>query len=116
MAPPGGAPMAPPGGGPPPGMGGQADPDAMKKANLWFYLSILSFFCGCYFPLGIVPTYMSYSAKKLLEEGDAEGAQSKLKIAKICVILGWVLCVLYALAFAVFLVFGGGLAMITAMF
>jgi hypothetical protein len=87
---PGGAPMAPPGGGPPPAPGGGgANPDLEKSLKTWMILSILTFFCGCGCLAG-VPAYMAYAGQKSLATGNVADAESKLKIAKICTILGFV--------------------------
>jgi predicted small lipoprotein YifL len=83
----------------------------MKKAvDKWFLLSILSIFCGCGL-LGLVPVYMTHTAKAAVQAGDMATVEKNLKIAKICVILGWVWLVLYGLGLVVWLLVGGGLAM-----
>jgi cytochrome c biogenesis protein CcdA len=86
---PGGAPMAPPGGGPPPAPGGAINPELEKSLKTWMILSILTFFCGCWC-LAAVPAYLAYAGQKSLSTGNVADAESKLKIAKICTILGFV--------------------------
>ena len=110
MGPPGGAPMAPPGGGAPPGMPGGGG-DLEKTVGKWFILSILSLFCGCGL-LGLVPIYMTHTAKQALAQGDVATVEKNLKIAKICVILGWVFVVLYVVFVMIWLLFAGGLTML----
>jgi cytochrome c biogenesis protein CcdA len=92
---PGGAPMVPPGGGPPPAPGG-INPELEKSLKTWMILSILTFFCGCWC-LAAVPAYMAYAGQKSLAAGNVADAESKLKIAKICTILGFVWGVLSAI-------------------
>jgi hypothetical protein len=106
-APGGVPPMAPPGGGygaPPPGPVGGGDPALEKSLGTWFILSILAFFCGCSC-LAAVPVYLVHTGKQAYAAGDYAGAKSKLKIAKICVILGWVFAVLGILSYAAFFLF-----------
>ncbi len=88
--PPGGAPMPPPGGGPMPGgppmMGGDAE--ALKKQmNTWMIVGVVTGFClsGC---IGWVGALLAYLGTQSLQRGDMADAQSKLKIAKILVIVG----------------------------
>lgn len=95
MAPPGGAPMAPPGGGPMPGGapmgGGGGNPaELQKQVQTWLILSFVSIICGCGL-LGIIPIIFAFQAKSAAEAGDEAGMKSKLQIAKICIIIGWVL-------------------------
>lgn len=83
--PPGGmSPMAPPGGGPMAG-GGPGDANAELKAQLdkWFIISIVVvvFCCSCW-PLGAAGIYMIHSGKGLLAQGNAAGAEEKLKTGK----------------------------------
>ncbi len=102
-APPGGAPMAPPGGGPMmggmPGMpggggGGGGDIEAVKKTvQTWLILSFVSIFCGCGL-LALVPILFAFQAKTAAEQGNATLALEKIKISKICIIIGWVLLVI----------------------
>ena len=113
--PPGGMPMQPhPGApmmGPPGGMmppGGSSDME--KTLGKWFILSCVSIVCGCGL-LGLVPIYMTHTAKQALANGDMATVEKNLKIAKICVILGWVFFILYFLSMIVWTVVGGGLAM-----
>lgn len=98
--PPGGAPMAPPGGGMMPGgmpggggMGGGNIEEVKKQVQTWLILSFVSFFCGCGI-LSIVPILFAFQAKTAAEQGNAQGALDKIKISKICVIIGWVLLVI----------------------
>ena len=86
---PGGAPMAPPGGGPPPAPGGSVNPELEKSLKTWMILGILTFFCGCWC-LAAVPAYLAYAGQKSLSTGNVADAESKLKITKICTILGFV--------------------------
>ena len=87
--PPAGAPMAPPGGMPmaPPGapMGGG---DLQKSLGTWFILSIVSILCGCGL-LAVIPIYLTHTAKQALQQGDIATVEKNLKIAKVCVLLGF---------------------------
>jgi hypothetical protein len=108
---PGGAPMGPPGGGPPPAPGGGSmHPELQKSLDTWFIISIVSILCGCGC-LAAVPIYLTYAGKKSLTEGNVGDAESKLKIAKICVILGLVGYVLSLVLYVVWFVFLGGMDM-----
>lgn len=76
--------MAPPGGGPMAG-GGPGDANAELKAQLdkWFIISIVVVVlcCSCW-PLGAAGIYMIHSGKGLLAQGNAAGAEEKLKTGK----------------------------------
>jgi hypothetical protein len=105
MGPPGGAPMAPPGGGPmmggPPG---GAPPDLQAHVNKWFNLSILSIFCGCGL-LGLINVYFAHQAKQALQQGDVNGAQDKIKTARMLCIVGYVFFGLYFLSTIAYVIF-----------
>lgn len=104
--PPGGAPMGPPGGGFPPGPGGGgAPPDLQAHVNKWFNLSILSIFCGCGL-LGLINVYMAHQAKEALKTGDVNGAQDKIKTARMLCIVGYVLFGLNVLAGIAYTILG----------
>jgi hypothetical protein len=112
MAPPGGAPMAYPGGGMPPGgPGGPVNPELEKSLKTWFILSCLSLVCGCGI-LGLLPIWLTYTGKQSLMQGDVATAEKNVKIAKICVILGWVMLIVSVVLVAVWFLFLGGLAML----
>ncbi|MFC1641833.1 hypothetical protein ACFL5O_03965 [Myxococcota bacterium] len=107
---PGGAPMAPPGGGPPPNPGaGTVNPELEKSMNTWFILSIVSIVCGCGC-LAAVPIYLTHAGAKSLAEGNVADAESKLRIAKICIILGLVGYVLAIIGWVIWAIVFGGLA------
>ncbi len=109
---PGGAPMAPPGGGPPPAPGGNVNPELQKSLDTWFIISIVSIVCGCGC-LAAVPIYMTYAGKKSLAEGNAADAQGKLKIAKICVIVGVAFEILGVIMWLVWALAFGGMSALT---
>jgi len=79
-------------GGPP----GGAPPDLQNHVNKWFNLSILSIFCGCGL-LGLINVYFAHQAKQALQQGDVNGAQDKIKTARLLCIVGYVIVVLYLL-------------------
>jgi uncharacterized protein YqhQ len=80
--------------------------DLEKSIGTWFILSCLSFVCGCGI-LCVVPIYLTHTAKQALQQGDIATVEKNLKIAKVCVILGWVFIVLYALAAIAWVILGG---------
>ena len=98
--PPGGGGYPPPGGfGGPPAYGafgvpganipGAAPPDLQTKLIIWLVLSILSFFCGCGI-LGVVPIIFAILAMSANSSGDYAQAESRIRVAKICVCIGYV--------------------------
>jgi hypothetical protein len=90
--PPGGAPPGgPPGYGGPPGGGfGQGNEALKKKVDLWFILSIVSFFCGCGL-FAIVNIIFANGAKQAFAAGDYATAESKISTARTLCIVGYVL-------------------------
>jgi cytochrome c biogenesis protein CcdA len=92
--------MVQPGGGPPPAPGG-FNPELEKSLKTWMILSILTFFCGCWC-LAAVPAYLAYAGQKSLSAGNVADAESKLKITKICVILGFVWGILACIGSALY--------------
>ena len=109
--PPGGSYGAPPGGfGSPPGFGvpggfggapGGAPPeDLKKKIDLWFILSIVSVFCGCGL-FGLINIFFANAAKQALAAGDYATATSKIGIAKLLTIIGFVCFGLMMLLYAI---------------
>jgi hypothetical protein len=74
-----------------------ADPELLKKVNLWFTLSIVSIFCGCGL-LGIIPIIIANNAKKALAAGDSAKAQKDIGTAKLLCILGYVFVGLYVVS------------------
>ena len=58
---------------------------------------------------------MTHTAKTSLQQGDIATVEKNLKIAKICVILGWVWCVLCVVLWLVWFLFMGGLALVGGM-
>jgi hypothetical protein len=58
--------------------------------DLWFILSIVSFFCGCGI-LCIIPIIFANGAKQALAAGDYATASSKIGTAKTLCIVGYVL-------------------------
>ena len=92
-------------------MGGD---DLKKSLDKWFILSCLSLICGCGL-LGIIPIYMTHTAKASLQQGDVATVEKNLKIAKICVILGWVFLVLYMIGVLAWVLLGGVAAGMSAM-
>lgn len=73
--------------------GGGGGDDIKKSAMTWLILSCLSFCFGCSI-FALVPIFFAFKAKQAADAGDAAEFQAKVKIAKICVIIGWVLVVL----------------------
>lgn len=89
-----GGPMAGPMGGAMAGMNQMAGGDDIKKqAQTWFIISCVSFFCGCGI-FAAVPIFFAWKAKQAADVGNAQEFQDKVKIAKICVFIGWGLLVL----------------------
>ncbi|MCW5791689.1 MAG: hypothetical protein KIT72_14825 [Polyangiaceae bacterium] len=84
-----GGPMVP---GAPMAMGG-AQPDLVKQATTWLILSCVTFICGCGL-LAAVPAFFAWKAKQAAEAGDVAEFESKIKISKICVIVGFALSAL----------------------
>lgn len=103
--------MAPPGGAPAPGAG-PANTELQKSLETWFVLSLISIVCGCGC-LAVVPIYLTYAGKKSLSEGNVADAESKLKIAKICIIAGIAYAVVATVLTVLYLVVFGGLAAVS---
>lgn len=89
--PPGGAPMPPPGGGPMPGgppMGG-GDVEALKKqTQTWLIIGAVTCLCCGGGLFSLIGAILAYLGGQSAQRGDIADAQSKLKIAKILVIVG----------------------------
>lgn len=100
--PPGGGGYPPPGGGfgGPPAYGafgvpgapipGAAPPDLGTKLAIWSILSFLSIFCGCGL-FGVVPIIFAILAMVANSSGNYAEAESRIRIAKIFVCIGYVL-------------------------
>jgi hypothetical protein len=83
--------------GQPPGYGGPGG-DIEKRANTWFIASLVCAFTCC-LPLGAIGAFFAHEGKKLAQNGDYHGAESKIGVARICGIIGIVGGVLVVLLY-----------------
>jgi hypothetical protein len=73
------------GGGPGGYGGGGGEPVNTQTALILAFASIL---CGCGIPMAALPIFLAFQAKTAAEQGDNEGARSKVKLVKILVFTG----------------------------
>jgi hypothetical protein len=86
--------------------------DIGAQSETWFIIAIVSMFVCCTGIFGAVGAIMAHKAALLAAQGQMADAESKLKTAKILTIVGAAFLALVWLLWGLWLVIGGGLAML----
>lgn len=74
-------------------------PTERKNFTIYLVLGVLA--CFCCTPLGAITIVMAVLGNNSYDRGDKADGDSKFKIAKICLIIGFVLAILFAIVYIV---------------